>query len=124
MQLIYISKKHFIKCVQMMQKFLITGEIYEYKKRYVVFSSGEEYVFNIQKCQSSNKPSEEDKLILLKLRDKELVDKLIKEQNNFWHSIDFTDNEGKEIRVSNIKCYTYPTLISYELEQYRSALYN
>lgn len=108
----------------MMQKFLITGEIYENRKRYVVFSSGEEYVFNIQECKASNNPSKEDKQILLKLREKELVDKLVKERDNFWRSIDFVDEDGNEVHVSNIKCYTYPTLISYELEQYRSALYN
>ncbi|RAP52015.1 MAG: hypothetical protein BZ138_03870 [Methanosphaera sp. rholeuAM270] len=108
----------------MIKKFLITGEIYERKKRYVIFSSGEEYVFNIKKSKSSDNPSEEDKKVLLNLREKELVNKLLKERDNFWYSVNFKDENGEEVHISNIKCFTHPSLISYELEQYRSALYN
>lgn len=107
-----------------MKKFLITGEIYEREKRYIVFSSGEEYVFNIRKNKSSNRPDKKDKSVLLKLREKNLVDKLLEDNNNFWYSITYEDDDGEKVHISNIKCFTHPTLISYELEQYRSALYN
>ncbi len=108
----------------MLQKFLISGEIYENRKRYVIFSSGEEFVLNINKSKSSDKPNKEDKFILSKLRNEELINKLSQENNNYWYSIDFKDEEGKEIKLSNIKCFTNPTLISYELEQYKLALFN
>lgn len=108
----------------MMRKFLITGEEYEKQKRYVLFSSGEEFVLNIKESTSSDKPNEEDKMILSKLRDKNLINKLCEERNNYWYSIDFEDKNGNEIYISNIKCFTNPTLISYELEQYKSSLYS
>lgn len=111
-------------CSDMMQKFLITGEIYERRKRYVVFSSGEEYVFLIKKNKSLDRPDKKDKEVLLKLRNKKLVNKLLGDKNDFWYSIIFEDESGEKVNISNIKCFTHPTLISYELEQYRSALYN
>lgn len=107
-----------------MQKFLIIGEVYERKKRYVVFSSGEEYVFNIKKNQSSMVVEEKDKEVFLHLRQPDFVAKLISENNNFWYSIKYEDDSGDEVHISNIKCFTHPTLINYELEQYRAALYN
>lgn len=120
-----VNDKTFHEVCSNMQKFLITGEIIERKKRYVVFSSGEEYVFDIKKGKSSIRFDKRDKDVLFKLREKKLVDKLLKNnKDNFWYSINYENEDGEEVHISNIKCFTHPTLINYELEHYRSALYN
>jgi hypothetical protein len=104
-----------------MEKYLITGEVYENKKLYALFFTGKYFVCDLGKLNAVSKPTDLDLKIIRKLNDNEFKEKILKYKDNFWYSLNIED-EDKTFKVSNIKCYRDPVLISYEYEHFKSLM--
>lgn len=104
-----------------MEKYLITGEVYENKKLYALFFTGKYFICDLGKLKAVSKPTDLDLKIIRKLDEKEFKNKLLKNNDNFWYSLNI-NNDDKTIKVSNIKCYRDPVLINYEYEHFKSLM--
>lgn len=104
-----------------MEKYLITGEVYEYKKLYALFFTGKYFVCDLQKLRAILKPTELDLKILRKMANDEFINELLENNDNYWYSLT-VDNDDESIIISNIKCYRNPQLISYQYESFKSLM--
>ena len=68
-----------------------------------------------------SKPTKLDLNIIKKLDNKEFKNKLLKNKNNFWYSLNIK-NDDKTYKISNIKCYRDSVQISYEYEHFKSLM--
>lgn len=102
-----------------MEKYLITGTSYEYKKLYALFYTGEYFVCDLGKLKLSSNNTEMDLMIIQKLDNKEFKNKLLKNNDNYWNLMKI-DYNNESICLSDIKCYKDPVLISYEYEHFKS----
>lgn len=104
-----------------MEKYLITGELYENRKLYALFSTGKFFVCDLGKLKAVSKPTKLDLKIIKKLDNKEFKNKLLKNKDNFWYSLNI-QNDDQTYKISNIKCFRDPVLISYEYEHFKSLM--
>ena len=102
-----------------MEKYLILGEVYENKKVYAIFYTGEYFICDLSKIKAIQKPTTTDLKIIRKLNDTNFKKKILAYNDNYWLSTTI-EHDNKEILVSNIKCYKNPSLISYQYEQFKS----
>ncbi|RAP54824.1 MAG: hypothetical protein BZ137_00195 [Methanosphaera sp. rholeuAM130] len=103
-----------------MEKYLITGEIYDWKKSYALFSDGEYFVCQLNRVKLIKQHSENDLKVIETLNDSDFKNKILNANNNYYLSLEFEDTDNNKIVISNIKCFRNPTLISYEYEHYKS----
>lgn len=105
-----------------MEKYLITGEIYDWKKSYALFSNEEYFICQLNRIKAINKPDKNDLKAIKALNNPSFKDKILKNKNNYYLSLEFEDIDNNKIIISNIKCFRNPTLISYEYEHYKSLI--
>lgn len=103
-----------------MEKYLITGEIYDWKKAYAIFSNGEYFICQLNRLKLIKEYDENDLKAIKTLNDPDFKNELLKNENNYYILREFEDANNKKILISNIKCFRNPTLISYEYEHYKS----
>ena len=84
-----------------MEKYLILGEVYENKKVYAIFYTGEYFIYDLSKIKAINKPTIIDIKIIKKLNDINFKKKILGYNDNYWLSTTITHNT-QEILVSNI----------------------
>lgn len=106
-----------------MEKYLITGEVFETKKLYSLFFTGEYFICDLGKIKLETNPDNLDLKILKNLNNKTFRNKLLKHRDNYYYSLNVENEDEKEsVLVSNIKCFRDPVLISYEYEHLKSLM--
>lgn len=105
-----------------MEKYLITGEVYEFKKLYALFFTGEYFICDLGKIKLEKEPNNLDLKILKKMNNKKFKDKLLEYRDNYYKSLNIQNENEEPIIVSNIKCFRDPLLISYEYEHFKSLM--
>ena len=69
-----------------MEKYLILGEVYENKKVYAIFYTGEYFICDLSKIKAINKPTIIDLKIIKKLNDINFKKKILSYNDNYWLS--------------------------------------
>jgi hypothetical protein len=103
-----------------MEKYLITGEIYDWKKSYALFSNGEHFICTLNRLKQIDDYDDNDMKAIQTLNDPEFKNKVLNAKDNYYLSLEFEDDNHEKILISKIKCFRNPTLISYEYEHYKS----
>lgn len=101
--------------------------IWNYKKLngdknhvHVRFKASPSTSFDNNSLTPTKVQDENDIKAIKTLNDSDFKNKILKNNNNYYLSLEFEYKDNNQVLISNIKCFRNPTLISYEYEHYKS----